>query len=262
MSLARRLLTLCCLAPLAASPPASAWGPIGHRVVGRIAESHLTPAAAAGVRALLGHETLARASTWPDEVRSDPAWSHADPWHYISIDDGLTYETAPKNPQGDIIVTLTRCEGILRSAAASREQRVTALRYLVHLVGDLHQPLHVGRTDDRGGNGVEVAWQRQPANLHSVWDSLMINDERLSFSELAAFIDHPTPEEVVTWQASDYRDWLEESMAYRPQVYEIGDGRLGWAYAYRHMPVVRARLLQAGVRLAGRLNAIFASSEP
>jgi hypothetical protein len=261
MSACRQLLTLACLL-FAAARPAAGWGATGHRVVGRIAESHLTPAAAQAVRDLLGHESLAQAATWPDEVRSDPAWGHADPWHYISIDDGLAYEAAPKNPQGDVIVALTRCEGILRSPAASVEQRVVALRYLVHLLGDLHQPLHVGRTADRGGNSIEVTWHREPSNLHAVWDSAMIDSEKLSFSEWAAFLDHPAPEEVAAWQSGDYLDWLGESAAHRPQVYDIGDGKLGYGYAYRNLPLVRARLLQAGVRLAGRLNAIFAAPSP
>jgi hypothetical protein len=261
----RGLRSLCACGPLAvalAAAPAAAWGPTGHRVVGRIAEGHLTPAAAQAVGDLLGAESLARASTWPDEVRSDPAWRHADPWHYISIDDGLTYETAPKNPAGDVIVALTRCEGTLRSAEATAAERVVALRYLVHLVGDLHQPLHVGRTADRGGNTVDVTWQRDPTNLHSVWDSAMIDGEKLSFSELAAFLDHPTAEEVTAWQAGDYLDWLVESIAHRPQVYDIGDGKLSYPYGYRNLPLVHTRLLQGGVRLAGVLNAIFAPSPP
>ena len=262
MNRVRRLLVLACLLPLAAARPAAAWGATGHRVVGRVAESHLSPAAAQAVRELLGHDSLAQAATWPDDVRSDPAWRHADPWHYISIDDGLTYEMAPKNPDGDVIVALTRCEGILRSPEATAEQRVVALRYLVHLVGDLHQPLHVGRTADRGGNSIEVVWHREPSNLHSVWDSAMIDGEKLAFSEWAAFLDHPSPEELTAWQGTDSLDWLAESIAYRPQVYEIGDGKLAYAYAYRQLQAVRARLLQAGVRLAGRLNAIFAPSPP
>lgn len=262
MRASRSLCARGLLALALAAAPAAAWGPIGHRVVGRIAEGHLTPAAAAAVRDLLGPESLAQASTWPDEVRSDPAWRHADPWHYISIDDGLTYETAPKNRAGDVIVALTRCEGTLRSREATAAERVAALRYLVHLVGDLHQPLHVGRTADRGGNSVEVTWHREPSNLHSVWDSAMIESEKLSFSELAAFLDHPTAADIASWQASDYLDWLAESMVRRTQVYDIGDGKLAYAYAYRNLPLVRARLLQAGVRLAGVLNAIFAAPPP
>jgi hypothetical protein len=133
---------------------------------------------------------------------------------------------------------------------------------MVHFVGDVHQPLHVGRRADRGGNGVEVTWFRDQTNLHSVWDYLLIENERLSFSELAAFIDHPTLAELQAWQGSPVAEWVRESKAERERVYEIGDGKLGYAYAYENIPLVKRRLLQAGVRLAGLLNAIFAQPGP
>ena len=237
---------------------ARAWGPNGHRVVGWIAEGHLSEEALAAVRELMGPESLARAATWPDEIRSDPAWRRADPWHYISIDDGETLETTARSEDGDVLEAMERFEAVLRDPEAAREVRVQALRFLVHFVGDVHQPLHVGRRADRGGNGVLVTWFDEPTNLHSVWDGRMIESEELSFTELARFIDHPTPEEVAAWQAGGYRDWIAESFALRGQVYDLGDRRLGYRYAYEKLPIVRQRLLQAGVRLAGLLESILA----
>jgi len=240
--------------------PAAAWGPIGHRVVGRIAEHHLDPGAQSALACLLGSESLARASTWPDEVRSDPAWKRIDPWHYVSIDDGETYETTAKNPGGDVIEAIGRFTAVLRDPAASREQKAEAVRFLVHFVGDIHQPLHVGRRADLGGNRVEVTWFGAPSNLHSVWDNGMIESEKLSFSELADFLDHPSAGEVIAWQAGGVLDWAVESYGQRSQVYDIGDGKLSWVYGYRKVPVVRLRLVQAGVRLAGLLNRTFAEA--
>lgn len=247
---------------LLAPAAANAWGPNGHRVVGRIAEHHLTDEAKRAIQCLIGLEGLAQASTWADEIRSDPDWKKAEPWHYISIDDNETLETTARNPDGDVLEAMQRFEAVLRDPQAVPQAKREALKFLVHFVGDVHQPLHVGRRDDLGGNRVEVMWFREATNLHSVWDSHLIENEKLSFSDFAEFIDHPTFEELKTWQGSTYVDWLRESKDLRGRVYQIGDGKLSYEFAYQNIPLVKRRLLQAGVRLAGLLNAIFASSEP
>src|SRR5262249_55227061 len=99
---------------LLTSSSASPWGAIGHRIVGRIAEQHLSAEARQQLQALLGPESLAQVSTWPDEIRADPAWNHAAPWHYVNIADNETYETAPKNPGGDVVAALQRFTTVLR----------------------------------------------------------------------------------------------------------------------------------------------------
>jgi len=244
--------------------PASllAWGPNGHRIVGRIAADHLTDEAAVAVASLIGPEGLDQASTWPDEIRSDPSWNRSTPWHFISIDDAETLETSARDPAGDVLEAIDRFSAVLRDPQAARQAKQEALRFLVHFVGDIHQPLHVGRRADKGGNTVEVTLFGQKTNLHSVWDSGLIESEKLSFSELAAFIDHPTLEELRTWQSSAPADWAKESKALRGGVYDIGDGKLSYPYAFKNVPVVKRRLLQAGVRLAGLLNSIFAQPGP
>ena len=201
-------------------------------------------------------------STWPDDIRSDPGWTQATPWHFISIDDGETLETTARDPAGDALEAIERFTAVLRDPQASRPAKQEALRFLVHFVGDIHQPLHVGRRADRGGNSIKVMWFKEETNLHSVWDSGMIDNERLSFSEFAAFIDHPTLQELQGWQGSPPAEWANESKTLRDRVYQIGDGKLGYEYAYKNIPTVKRRLLQAGVRLAGLLNSIFAQSEP
>lgn len=244
---------------LAMSSPVHAWGPNGHRVVGRIAMNHLSEEAARAIECLIGPEGLDQASTWADEIRSDPGWRRADPWHFISIDDGETLETTARDPAGDVLEAMQRFEAVLRDPLAGRQAKQEALRFLVHFVGDVHQPLHVGRRADRGGNSIVVMWFAETTNLHSVWDSRLIDNEKLSFSELAAFLDHPTQEEIRTWQASTFADWAKESKAERDRVYTIGDGQLGYQYAFDNMPLVKRRLVQAGVRLEGLLNSIFAA---
>ncbi|MFL6192572.1 MAG: S1/P1 nuclease [Thermoanaerobaculia bacterium] len=248
---------------LAVPTTAFAWGPNGHRIVGRIAMHHLTDEAARAVDCLLGPEGLDQASTWPDEIRSDPAWKKADPWHFISIDDAETLETTARSPDGDVVEAIQRFAAVLRDPQASQQDKQQALRFLVHFVGDIHQPLHVGRRADRGGNEIKVNFFREDTNLHSVWDSGLIENEKLSFSEFAAFIDHPTLAELTSWQSASVADWAAESKALRDRVYNFpADKKLSFEYAFANMPTVKRRLLQAGVRLAGLLNAIYSQTGP
>jgi nuclease S1 len=243
-----------------------AWGPTGHRVVGRIAANHLTAEAAIAVASLIGPERLDQVATWADEIRNDPDWQpplkNPSPWHYISIDDAETLETTARDPNGDVLEAIERFAAVLRDPQATRPAKQEALRFVVHFVGDVHQPLHVGRRADRGGNSVEVTLFGARTNLHSVWDSGLIESEQLSFTELAAFIDHPTLEELRTWQSSSPAEWVRESKAARDRVYKVGDGKLGYQYAFDNMPLIKRRLLQGGVRLAGLLNSIFAQPTP
>ena len=246
------------LLALACAPKASAWGPTGHRAVGRVAERHLSPAAARAVKDLLAPEQLAYVTTWSDEIRSEPEWSKADPWHYTTVPDGQTIDTATRNPAGNVLEAIARFEKVLADGTAPRVERVQALKWLAHLIGDLHQPMHVGRGDDRGGNETVVLWFGEPSNLHSVWDGKLVENSELSFTELAELVDHATPDEVRLWQATRPADWARESLELRGAVYAIGDRRLSWRYVHDHWPVVQRRILQAGVRLAATLERLLA----
>jgi hypothetical protein len=255
----RFLVFLSLLAPSAVL----AWGANGHRAVGRIAMHHLTAEAAHAVECLIGPEGLDQASIWPDEIRSDPNWKKADPWHFISIDDNETLETTARDPNGDIVEAIDRFSNVLRDPQATQEAKQEALKFLVHFVGDIHQPLHVGRRADQGGNKVPVTLFKEPTNLHSVWDTGLIESEKLSFSELAAFIDHPTLQELQSWQSAPVAEWARESKDLRNKVYSFpADGKLSYEYSYVNVPTIKRRLLQAGVRLAGLLNSIFAQPGP
>ena len=246
------------LLALACAPQASAWGPTGHRAVGRVAERHLSPAAARAVKDLLAPEQLAYVTTWSDEIRSEPEWSKADPWHYTTVPDGQTIDAATKNPAGDVLEAIARFEKVLGDRTAPRVERVRALKWLAHLIGDLHQPMHVGRGDDRGGNDTVVLWFGEPSNLHSVWDGKLIENSELSFTELAELVDHPTPDELRLWQSTRPADWARESQELRAAAYAIGDRRLSWKYVHDQWPVVERRILQAGVRLAATLERLLA----
>jgi S1/P1 Nuclease len=152
---------------------AFAWGQTGHRVTGAIAEPMLSRRAAREVRAILGNETLAEASTWADEMRSNPDtfWqTTANPWHYVTVPTGQRYADLGAPAEGDAVTALARFAETLRNPSASGEEKRLALRFTLHIIGDLHQPLHAGNGNDRGGNDIRVTFFREPTNLHAVWD--------------------------------------------------------------------------------------------
>lgn len=252
------LLAVFALGAVAAPARLLAWGPIGHRAVGQVAENHLTAKTRRAVAKLLDDATLADVSDWADEIRYLPEWKKADPWHYISIDDTETLMSTVRNPAGDVVEAIGRMQATLRDPKASAEERAVALKFLVHFVADIHQPLHVGRRADAGGNKIEVTMNGVKTNLHWLWDGILINDMGLSYTELARAIDHTTPAQVRTWQASSVADWANDSFVLRPRVYEIPeDGKLNYIYGFAHRAIVREQLLKAGIRLAGVLNSIF-----
>jgi hypothetical protein len=133
-----------------------------------------------------------------------------------------------------------------------------ALKCLVHLVGDIHQPLHVGNGLDRGGNSVDVEFFWSSSNLHRVWDIGLIEEEKYSYTEYVEWINHPTKEQVSAWQSSTVMDWVKESMDCREQVYDLPENKkINYRYVYDNQELLNRRLLQAGVRLAGVLNKIY-----
>lgn len=280
-----RLKLLASIAALAAliPAPAFAWGKTGHRVVAAIADTQLSGLARAHIKEILGGaESLDEAANWPDEMRSDPSrfWQKtATPWHYVTL-NGIVYDHAPK--EGDALEALAHFRDVLRDPKASLSDKQTALRFVVHLVGDLHQPLHVGKCCDRGGNDVKVTFFGKPTNLHAVWDSSLVDDEQLSFSELAAKLErHTSAQDVIDWWDINPRDWASESAELRDTVYPTaadmpkaptGKKRkrggppplpdLSYTYVYKFTPVMERRLQQAGVRLAAYLNDVFAQPQP
>jgi hypothetical protein len=252
------LALLCCALP---AGPALAWGATGHRVTAAIADQYLSGVARANVRLLLGNESLAEAATWPDDMRSDPAlfWQKtASPWHYVTIPAGSTHAQAGAPPEGDAVTALARFAQVLRDPAASLQDKRLALRFTIHIIGDLHQPLHAGRPGDRGGNDVKVSWFGDPTNLHSVWDSGMIDSRQLSHSELAAWlVGGIAPEEVIAWSDAEPETWIAESVALRETVYPAANAKLSYGYAYQHKAELDGRLSRGGVRIAAYLNKVF-----
>lgn len=235
------------------------WGATGHRIVGLIAERHLNKKAKKKIALVLQRETLAEVSNYMDFLKSDNTYRHMSPWHYATIPDGETYDQAGTPEEGDVISTISRLVSELKSGNFTDEDEAFALKCLVHLVGDIHQPLHVGNGEDKGGNDVKLDYFWSSSNLHRVWDSGMIDQLKYSYTEYADWIDHASEEQLVSWKSTNVLDWARESQEYRNQCYETlpENRKINYRYNFDNQELLNQRLLQAGIRLANVLNEIY-----
>ncbi|MEZ6000228.1 S1/P1 nuclease [Hyphomonas sp.] len=256
----RRLLLSLTLAAIAASP-AHAWGKTGHRVVAAVGDAYLSDEAAAAVKEILGAESMAEASEWPDFMRSDTSdfWRReANPWHYVTIPEGEVYADITPPPEGNAITALEHFRAIALDETQPLEQRQLALRFIIHLVGDLQQPLHAGNGTDRGGNSFTCYFFEELTNLHEVWDELLINNQELSYTEWTDWLTTKiTAEDVLVWSAATPGQWADESAAIRDQIYPDSQ-ILSYDYVYQTRGFLRQQLSKGGVRLAAYLNEMFA----
>lgn len=235
------------------------WGSTGHRTVGKIAESHLSKKAKNKINKLLQGQGLAFVSTFGDEIKSDHAYDKFYNWHFVNFPFDSKYEESKKDPKGDIVTGINYCIKVLKDTESSEKDKVFYLKFLVHLIGDLHQPLHVGRAEDKGGNDIKVKWHNKNSNLHRVWDSEMINFWGMSYSELAFNAKPLSKAQVEAIEKGTLMDWTYESQTLAKKVYASAemDEKLSYRYSYEHFEQVRTQLQKSGIRLAKVLNDIF-----
>lgn len=240
------------------------WGVLGHRIVGEIAAGYLTPKARSEVQEILGNETIAMAANWADFIKSDSAYSYISSWHYIDFEAGLTREQVlaylSKDTAADIYTKMNFLIGELKNKKLDMDKQRMDLKLLIHFVGDVHQPFHVGHREDMGGNKIKVSWFNTPTNLHAIWDDQLINFQQLSYTEYTNAINHTTVKQRLAWQKQPISEWIIESYQIAEQLYsEIKqpDPRLSYRYNYDHIQLLNERLIKAGVRLAGLLNQLF-----
>lgn len=247
---------LFCLSTVFASED---FGKTGHRAVGEIAQKHLSETAKKQIFELLKGQSLALVSNHGDDIKSDRAYDSYGPWHYVSFPFGEKYDKHPKSESGDLIQAIETCIAVLKNDESTKEDKVFHLKLLVHFIGDLHQPLHIGLAEDKGGNDFQVLWFKNGTNLHKVWDSKMIDSYKMSYTELASNIDVLNEEEIEAIKSGSVRDWMYESRELCEDIYantEVGQ-KLSYGYMYKYMETVRFQLQKGGVRLAGLLNEIF-----
>lgn len=242
------------------SQPAFSWGVLGHRIVGEIAQSHLTKKAKKELRKLIGSETLAWWSNWPDFIKSDSTWNHASPWHYVDLPGNMEkekfIEELKKLPGKNLYTQIQAMAAELKDRSLPVEQRRKALFFLTHLVGDLHQPLHVGRDEDAGGNRIVVYWFDKKTNLHTLWDSMLIEFQQYSYTEYAKLLNIAGKEKIEAWQSSSLEDWFYESHVVSDSIYAAtpNESKLSYRYNYQFQKTLEEQLLKGGLRLAAVLN--------
>ncbi len=250
------------------------WGGNGHRIVGAIAASYLTEQARATVTDLLGDETLATASTWADEIKSDESYNWAYRLHFINLPRGVEKVDLARDCVGGdcVVAAINKYSAIMADSGAEREDRIEALKFLVHFIGDIHQPLHVSYADNLGGNTVKVSWFGKTAdtgpfgdfewNLHGAWDFGFISQRTGSdWVALALRIRADINDlQLINWSSTrDPEEWANESYYITRQIYDQlpKDKVLGQGFYEQHIATVETRLASAGVRLAALLNRSF-----
>ena len=250
-------LPVASFAALAAFGQAFGFGADGHRIAGLLAQERLCAGAAQDVQSLGRGQGLDELGLWADWSRGGPEWAHSAPWHYMNIPDGARLEDYRHPPEGDILWAIGHFGATFGDRDAPAAERRDALRFLAHFVVDIHQPLHVGRESDRGGNLINVdPGSGGPVNLHRFWDTGAVAlaglDVEAYARSLAGLIDANAEE----WEQDTPMDWARESQALRPDVYDFGGrgDRLTRDYLENAGRITRLRLAQAGVRLAAEVN--------
>jgi hypothetical protein len=202
---------------------------------------------------------MADVSSWADENRNKAT----APWHFLNLPPGLNHEQFVKavseTGNDNVYTAILKTEAVLKEKSLSLDQKNEALKYLIHLVGDAHQSMHISRKEDKGGNTIQVRFDNQGTNLHSLWDSKLIDHEGLSDIEISKQYDVATTSQINRWQADSPIEWMWESYQISSELYAgVKPGQnIDDAYYKKYIGTIHQRIDQAGVRLAGELNRLF-----
>jgi len=235
------------------------WGKTGHRVVSKLAQQYLTTKAQKEIDILLDGASLVSISTYGDEIKSNPKYKALRPWHYINLPLDESYANAKKNPKGDVVMAIKKCIAKVKDQNEPKNERAFYLKLLVHFIGDLHQPMHVGRKEDRGGNSIRLQWFGKTSNLHSLWDSHLIDSHGMNATQLLGDLEELSPKLIKEIQNQSLEQWVNESQALAKIIYKNtpSNSKLGEEYQSRYLPLLKIQLQRGGLRLAAQLNEIF-----
>ena len=257
MKINKHFLTLCFLV---LTISLSAYDAVGHRIIADIAYQNLTNKARTQIDKVLGKLGIVYEASWADEVRSDNKYAYSYQWHYQDLDDNMTAEMINKlldNPKAEgehlffAIDTLT-------TRLKKDKNDVEALKFLVHFVGDLHQPMHLGRKDDKGGNKVDFNWFGKKTNLHAVWDGSLIENKKMSYSEFSKYLQDKYEPKKAEFKKQNILQSVEAVYVVRNLIYtyDMTDTN-NYHYVYRFADKLDEMLYRGGIQLANVLNAIY-----
>lgn len=236
------------------------WGQKGHDVTCAVAQEHLTKRAAKRISDIFDGKSLVYWSNWLDNASHTAELSYTSTWHYMNIDKGVEYDNCPRIPEGDVLTAIAAQTAALESGTLTKEESALALKMLIHLVGDLHCPMHMGHLTDKGGNRWQVQYFNTGTNLHSIWDSSIVESaHKWGYEEWVKEIDTVSKSEIKRIVAGDPHEWGRETYRLAAAVYDgtpVGS-KLSYDYVSEWAPVIEQQLLYGGLRLASILNGIF-----
>ena len=234
-----------------------AWGKKGHQMVAQIAAHFLTDSTKKKVQSYLGKISFEDAATWMDESKSNDFYNYMRSWHYINIDKGQPYKAVAER---NILTVLHAAIGNIKNKENIKKSEIKQdLLMIFHLVGDLHQPLHVGYGSDRGGNDITVAYKFKSytTNLHSVWDTDIIETENITTDTCINLFATLSGEEIGKIKKINELQWMKESRALLDTAYNFNEGFLDKNYVLNNKSIVTRQLLVSGMRLAAVLEDLF-----
>lgn len=249
------------LIALCATLPSFGWGQKGHDTVARIAEENVSRKVLRKAVEVLGGHSLVYYSNWMDNASHTQEYRYTKTWHYANVDEGYTYATMTKNQRGDVVTAINDIVARLKSGKLTPEEERVNLRFLVHLVGDIHAPMHAGRLSDLGGNEVFVKFFDEKMKLHELWDEHLIEAvHKWSHTEWSHQLnDYCSPERKVEIAKGTPEQWLIESHEVTKGIYIASpQGKnLSYYYINYYAPIIEERLLAGGLRLARLLTEIY-----
>ena len=237
---------------------AFSWGMTGHRVIGKIAEMNLGKHAIKNLNQVLDNASVSMVSNWGDFVKSDSVWAYTATWHYKDLPAGLSREEFNKQA-----ITLDNGEVVYRvlqliAELKKKPDNADNLKMLIHLIGDMHQPLHMGHPEDKGGNMIKIRWMGRETNLHSLWDSGLIEFQQLSYTEYADYLFKTHTFALPHFKPSMVFDWAWGTYQAAQKVYgSVGQLKNPFNYDYRYISLLESRLTDAGDHLAIVLNYLY-----
>ena len=240
--------------------PAMAYDAFGHRIVANIAYQNLTCQTRHKVDKLLGKHGLTYESTWSDDIRSDSAYAYSYDWHFQNLREGMTpadIQTLFQNPTAEGRHLFFAIDSLSGSLKKNKED-VEALKFLIHFIADAHQPMHLGRAEDRGGNDVMIKWFGKDIRLHQLWDTQMIEGHNFSYSEYTAYLQDKFAPRKKEFKQQSLPQSVEAVYLVRNKIYAYNYTNLrAYSYMYQFNNDLDEMLYRGGIQLANLLNEIF-----